>query len=779
MIWSGDLVGMARGHASAFGRLFDRLQRLRVVSICGLLGVAAFGGWLALSLELDMSFRPMFEDEPEALARNDAFEAVFGQISGSQIGAILVHDQVLSTEFLSDLRRLTDEVAELEHVVEVRSLTHLPVPIWDAQGLSALRIAGPEVADDDLVARVREFVQLSPQPARQVLSAQGDATLLWARLDLPLEDFTGRRPTVESFRRLVEERRPAQAVVHFVGASVVEDAYGGILIESLAVSLTLTTAVVLLLLFAVFSDIRSVIICMSGVTLSLPITLGAMQLLGQSITIVNSMVATLVLVIGVADAVHMLSAFLERRGEGLSVKDATRKMFTDTGLACLMTTATTAVGFLSLRFAGLAAIRDFGLIVALGIAFVYVANLIVIPNLLLLIPPSSRATPGLPARWVEVILRGVRSIVVHRPGLTASLVVGVFLVGLAAIPSLSARQKFNEEVRSGHPVRVAQATLEREFGGILGPEIEIRRRDGGSLLTDEALATISTLQARIANHPEVMSVQSYADLLPPGIPFAERAPYLTALRSDADFGIETRFFVDERARRAAVVVRIGDVGTDIALEFIDWLEQAPMQDLGDAYEAHVVGQWWLSQMGMSRLVTDLVKSFAAACIFVLPILALVLRSSRLFLIGLLPNVLPMLFALGFMAWMGLTLRIATAMILAIALGIAVDDTIHLLLRLKRESDDGFRPLEAVHRAIAHTGRAILLTSVILVAGFASMMTSEVLGLRDMGIVGSVALIAALVADVLLAPAFYLLSFPKAARTPGRSGRYARRPSLSR
>ncbi len=85
--------------------------------------------------------------------------------------------------------------------------------------------------------------------------------------------------------------------------------------------------------------------------------------------------------------------------------------------------------------------------------------------------------------------------------------------------------------------------------------------------------------------------------------------------------------------------------------------------------------------------------------------------------------------------------------------------------LHQISVDGFGPLEAVDRAIAHTGRAILLTSVILVAGFASMMTSEVLGLRDMGIIGSVALIAALVADVLLAPSFYLLSFPKATRTP--------------
>lgn len=207
-----------------------------------------------------------------------------------------------------------------------------------------------------------------------------------------------------------------------------------------------------------------------------------------------------------------------------------------------------------------------------------------------------------------------------------------------------------------------------------------------------------------------------------------------------------------------MVVRLADVGTDRALEFLDWLEQGPIASLGNGFQAQVAGQWWLAQRGMGRLVTDLVTSFTAACVLVLPLLALILRSLRLFLVGILPNVLPMLFALGFMAWSGLTLRIATAMILAIALGIAVDDTIHLLVRLKRELDDGHRAVAAVRRALSHTGQAILLTTVILVAGFASMSTSEVLGLRDMGIVGSVALIAALVADVLLAPSIYLLLF---------------------
>ena len=108
-----------------------------------------------------------------------------------------------------------------------------------------------------------------------------------------------------------------------------------------------------------------------------------------------------------------------------------------------------------------------------------------------------------------------------------------------------------------------------------------------------------------------------------------------------------------------------------------------------------------------------------------------------------------------MALTGITLRIGTAMILAIALGIAIDDTIHFMCRLRDESEHK-TPSEAVEAAICTTGRGVLITTVILVAGFASMATSELIDIRDMGIVGSVTLLAALLADVLLAPALYLL-----------------------
>ena len=139
-----------------------------------------------------------------------------------------------------------------------------------------------------------------------------------------------------------------------------------------------------------------------------------------------------------------------------------------------------------------------------------------------------------------------------------------------------------------------------------------------------------------------------------------------------------------------------------------------------------------------------------------PLMILLLRDFRLFLVSLLPNFLPMLSALAFMATVGISIRIGTAMILAIALGIAIDDTIHFMLHLKEKDSNNQDKNKAVRMTISQTGKAILYTSVILVIGFISMLSNDLIAIQDMGIVASFTIIMALVADLYFVPAIYLL-----------------------
>ena len=190
--------------------------------------------------------------------------------------------------------------------------------------------------------------------------------------------------------------------------------------------------------------------------------------------------------------------------------------------------------------------------------------------------------------------------------------------------------------------------------------------------------------------------------------------------------------------------------------FNDWIKEISNKSLGDNFEVEMVGQWWLAQRGMMNILNDMLSSFVTACILILPLMILLLRDFRLFLVSLLPNFLPMLSALAFMATVGISIRIGTAMILAIALGIAIDDTIHFMLHLKEKDSNNLDKNKAVRMTISQSGKAILYTSVILVIGFMSMLSNDLIAIQDMGSVASFTIIMALVADLYFVPAIYLL-----------------------
>jgi predicted RND superfamily exporter protein len=249
----------------------------------------------------------------------------------------------------------------------------------------------------------------------------------------------------------------------------------------------------------------------------------------------------------------------------------------------------------------------------------------------------------------------------------------------------------------------------------------------------------------------VRSTRTFLDYLPE----ASDGERLLAWRADSPMALQLRELVDAEGRRASLIVRTADMGTTRARAFHDWLLATAARELGPEYRVDVVGQWWLAQEGMSHILDDLFRSLLSSGLVILPLMWLLLRDRALFLASLLPNVLPVLAALCFMALAGISLRIGTAMILAGSLGIAFDDSIHFMLRLKREARGAGTPLQAVGTTIAHTGKAVALTTLVLLAGFLSMCFSELHAIRDMGIVSMVAFVAGFLADLYLAPAVFV------------------------
>ena len=228
------------------------------------------------------------------------------------------------------------------------------------------------------------------------------------------------------------------------------------------------------------------------------------------------------------------------------------------------------------------------------------------------------------------------------------------------------------------------------------------------------------------------------------------------MRARPETHYRTKELINEEQNWLAVIVRLGDIGTAAAGDYEVKMQSFASDAWGPDYEVSIVGQWWLSQFGMRMLLNDMLVSLAAAMLIILPMLWLALRDRQLFVAAAVANILPLMLPLAFMALTGIVLRIGTAVVLAIALGIAVDNTLHIILRLReRLEDDGDVPTQ-IQRALRGTGRAVFFTTLALVCGFLSMMGNELLAIRDMGLVAAVAFTGAMLADLLVLPAVYAI-----------------------
>ena len=728
-----------------------------VIAVLTLTFVLATAG--LMSLRLDMSFRPLFASGADIAEPTEEFEHVFGQSSGAWIVAILENGGSSMPEFVRATARLSELARDIPRVTEVLSLTTLRVPQWNRGALSFVAPI-PEYLLDPAELEELEFQYEDLLDGTRfvgwLVSADGSRLLLAARLDLPLDDLDGRRGVVHEFEALLRAEAPSAINLHFSGVSVVELAYERQVLNDQLFATAITSLVLILLLYWTFGNVRSVLVCLTPVTLAIPATLGIMGWLGQPVTIINTVIPAIILVIGVADAVHMLTAWFEARNDGEDKSGATRSMLAATGKACFFTTVTTMGGFFALQSAKLVSVGNFGLSVAIGIFVAWVANQILLPWMLRRINAGNGLPAGRVNRLADNAITAALRYAIAKPRyiLTAGL---LFTVACCAmIPSLDIDQRFNEELPDAHPITRAQQILERDFGGFLGPEISIRRADGASIIDDASMQQLGRFVNALRELPETQHVWSIRDVLPRDVPSAERAQALSAMRAAPAVTQRVRELINEEDNRLAVIVRIGDIGTQRAGEYHADIERLAGEIWGAEYRVEIVGQWWLAQHGMRLLLRDMLTSLATAMLIVLPLMWLALKELRLFAAAAVANLLPLVLPLAFMAASGITLRIGTAVVLAIALGIVVDNTLHIIIRMRAQLTAGGEQQEQVYRAMRGTGRAVIFTTLALVGGFLSMLSNQLMAIRDMGLVAAVTIIGAMLADLLFLPALYVV-----------------------
>jgi predicted RND superfamily exporter protein len=542
----------------------------------------------------------------------------------------------------------------------------------------------------------------------------------------------------------------------------------------------ITNLVIGLLLAGFFRSVVGVVAPLVVVQLGVLACLAFIAVVGWSVSMSFSSMPTLLTAIGVAHSVHILSEFRARFGVLGDRREALVLTFYLVGTPCLLTSVTTAMGFGAMSFVPIRSVSEMGTYAAFGVLMAFVLSFTLLTALLSFgrrtrevstQAQSARAKGG--DRMREMLSAVARFDERHR---VAILVVfgGIGVFSLVGMTRLVADSNWLDDYSDRMPIKAATIKVDEEMGGTTNLIYLFDSGEPDGIKEPAVLREMERLQqlGETYDPAYVRKAYSIVDILKDlnqafheGDPAWYKVPESRALVAqylllyEMSGGEEAEEYVTSDYQRASVEFRLamgGATDTAALMAFLDAaLAEAPIQ--GAEVRATGIGSLWVIMM--DYIVTSQIRGFLLAFGAIALVLVAIFRSLRVGMIAMVPNLTPVLLTLGVMGWLGILLDYSKVAIAAVAMGIAVDDTIHLVTRYRHEFRLRGNYLEALAASLQDVGRALVITSIILVCGFLVLTLSilHVTGVK--GILLATTVVTALVADFLLMPALILTFRP--------------------
>ena len=474
------------------------------------------------------------------------------------------------------------------------------------------------------------------------------------------------------------------------------------------------------------------------VPLTLIWTFGLLGYLGSSLSLLTSTLPTLLMVISVADAVHLVLRYKQSRIAGEARPIASEMALRHTFYPCALTSLTTIIGFGSLMLAGVPDLRDLGFMASVGILVAFVLTVLALPAAAplfgrLLGEGSDHAKGAL-------FLGRFSERLGHLP--PGRVILGFVLMTLLAL-ALGMRVEQDSYVMEdlyadSEPART-YAWFEEHFSGTLTGELVVEAKEG-RLLDDAAVAELDGFVRWADQQPGILRTLSYVDAIRDGIPKA-----LLPVIGRPPFA-----FFSSDGKKARVLVFNKDFGAIAAEKWFARIREKARKL--EHITIRPTGLQVFATRQVTLLIEEVEQSFGLAFLLITLIMTLSFRSLKYGLLAMIPNVFPMLVTLGYMGAVGMHLRIVSVISFAIAFGLAVDNTIHILSRFQHEFRQGHGTDVAVTRSLAAVGGAVWTTSLLLLLGFAVLMLSSFKASHEFGVLACVTILSALAGDLLLLPA---------------------------
>lgn len=741
------------------------LNRPWLVIVLTLLVMAAMAAGLP-RLSFSNDYRMFFSEDNPQLSAFESLQDTYSK-NDNVLFVITPRDgSVFTRGTLDSLVWLTNEAWQTPYSSRVDSITNYQHT--EAEG-DDLRVADlvedPQALSDADLARIREIATHEPLLANRLVSPDGKHTGVNVTIQLPGKTL-GEVPEVTAFARELADRLVAKdpnLEVRLTGMVIMNNAFPEASQKDMMTLYPVMFLVVLVTLGIMLRSLAGTVVTLAVIVLMVLATMGISGWLGITLSPPTTSVPVVVMTLAVADCVHILATFLLGYHESGDKRAAMRESLRINLTPVFLTTLTTVIGFLSLNFSDAPPFRDLGNMTAMGVTIAFLLSVTLLPAMMMVLPTRR---PAHPARGGK-LMPGLADFVVRRRNLLFWGMGALGVVLVAQLPRIELNDEFVEYFGEQNDFRQATEYAVDNLTGIYLIEYSLPAAGEGGVSDPAYLQHLEAFANWYRQQPKVLHVNVLTDIMkrlnknlhgddPAWYKLPDdrelSAQYLLLYEFSLPFGLDLTNQIDVRKSATRMTVTLENLTSTELLAMEKKAQQWLATNAPPYMQTHGASpSMMFADIGQRNIVSMLEGSFLAL-VLISGVLILALRSWRLGLLSLIPNLLPIAMGYGMWALIDGQIGLALSVVSGMVLGIVVDDTVHFLskyLRARREK--GLDAEQAVRYAFGTVGTALWVTTLVLALGFGVLALSDFVMNGRTGLLTAITIGLALLADFLFLP----------------------------
>ncbi|EHK2923321.1 MMPL family transporter [Vibrio parahaemolyticus] len=755
------------------GKIPTKYSLLVLLATIFLIIVATIGG---KNLYFRGDYDIFFDGTNKQLLAFDEIQTTFAKTDNLAIVIAPEDGDIFTPQTLSLIQKITVDAWQVPYSSRVDSIANYQhTEAFDDDLLVEDLLYSEYELTPERISKVKSIALSEPVLKSALVSEKGDVTVVNITVQLPEMDKTAEvEEVVSSINAMIDRYQRAYPDVTFHKAGIIAMNHAFMTAAQDDSSTLVPTMLVVILVFLtiMLRSILSVIATLIVIIGSVMATMGISGWAGMFLSTATVNVPTLIMTLAVADCVHVIATMRQSMKNGFTKAQSIERSIALNFVPILITSVTTAIGFLMMNMSDSPVLRDFGNLSALGVMVACFLSVTLLPALLKLLPIHVKMETSQDQKHV---MDHLGDFVVSQRRALLPLSVVVIVVCASLIPLNKVNDESVEYFGQRNEFRQAADFMEERISGMTNISIAIKTNESQGIAAPDFLNTIGEFSSWLRDQPETDHVATLADVykrlnknmhgddeayysLPQARELA--AQYLLLYEMSLPYGLDLNNQINVDKSSIKMVLTVANLGSvelvDLENRIYQWFaEHAPQYQVVASSPSLMFAH--IGETNMASMLSTL----PITLVLISALLIFALRSVRLGLISLMPNIAPAVIGFGLWALISGEINLGLSVVVTLTLGIVVDDAVHFLSKYQRARREGKTAEQAVRYAFHTVGRALWITTVVLVAGFSVLAMSSFRLNADMGQLSAIVIFIALVVDFLFLPTLLMLFDKKA------------------